>query len=283
MPKSQMHAPEYSIETVDGKKLNVACWRYKGPANGKLPILFFNGIGANTEVAAPLPEMLNDRDFLTFDMPGIGDSPEPVIPYNAIWMARITALILDRFGIEKADVMGVSWGGAMAQQFALQHGGRVNRLILVATTAGMVMVPGKFEALSKMVDPRRYIDPKFMETHFETLYGGAHNPKDSDGHIHRIKPPSKTGYFFQLLAMAGWTSAPFLPFMNIPTLIMTGDRDPIVRPINGQILHTLIPNSQLEIVPDGGHLFMLSHAEEFVAHVRRFLGEEDGGQAAEAA
>ncbi|NNC73174.1 MAG: alpha/beta fold hydrolase [Sphingomonadaceae bacterium] len=278
-----MHAPEYSVETVDGKQLNVACWRHKGPANGNRPILFFNGIGANTEVAAPLPERLNDRDFITFDMPGVGDSPETAVPYNAIWMARISALILDRYGMGEIDVMGVSWGGAMAQQFALQHGRRVNRLILVATTAGMIMVPGKFEALSKMIDPRRYIDPEFMKKHFATLYGGTHDPHDSKGHVHRIKPPSKMGYFLQLLAIAGWTSAPFLPFMNIPTLIMTGDRDPIVRPINGQILHALIPNSQLEIVPDGGHLFMLSHAEEFVAHVRRFLGEGDEDGAAEAA
>lgn len=283
MSKSHIAAPEYSLESVDGKQLNVAYWRYTGPENGKRPLLFFNGIGANTEVASPLPEMLDDRDFLTFDMPGVGDSPETIVPYNAIWMARISALILDRYGMDEVDVMGVSWGGAMAQQFALQHGGRVNRLILVATTAGMVMVPGKLEALSKMADPRRYIDPQFMEKHFATLYGGTHDPKDSEGHVHRIKPPSKLGYFYQLLAMAGWTSAPFLPFMTIPTLIMTGDRDPIVRPINGQILHTLIPNSQLEVIPDGGHLFMLSHADEFIAHVRRFLDSEEQDEDAEAA
>ena len=281
MPKSHMAAPECRLEKVDGKTLNVAHWRYTGPENGKPPILFFNGIGANTEVVAPLPDMLGDRDFITFDMPGIGDSPDPVIPYTPIWMARIAALILDRYEMEAVDVMGVSWGGGLAQQFALQHPERTYRLILVATTAGMVMVPGKWEALSKMADPRRYIDPKFMETHFETLYGDRR--KDSQGHTLRIKPPSKRGYFYQLLAMAGWTSAPFLPFLKAPTLVMTGDRDPIVRPINGQILHMLIPDSQLEIIPDGGHLFMLSHAEEFVAHVRRFLDAEASEKAAQAA
>jgi len=152
---------------------------------------------------------------------------------------------------------------------------------LVATTAGMLMVPGKPSALSKMVDPRRYIDPKFMETHFETLYGGS--SEGSDGHIHRIKPPSKTGYFYQILAMLGWTSAPALPFLRKKTLIMTGDRDAIVRPINGRILNTLIPDSELIIIEDGGHLFMLSHADEFIANVREFLDRDDETSSAAAA
>jgi poly(3-hydroxyalkanoate) depolymerase len=278
---SHMEAPEYTLETVDGRQLQVAYWRYSGPANGKAPLLFFNGIGANTEVAAPLPTMLGDRDFITFDMPGVGESPEPTIPYNPFLMARISALLLDRYEMPIVDVMGVSWGGAMAQHFALQHGNRVNRLVLVATTAGMLMVPGKFEALSKMVDPRRYIDPSFMEKHFKTLYGGS--TQGSDGHIHRIKAPSKIGYFYQLLAMFGWTSAPALPFLRKPTLIMTGDRDPIVQPINGRILKTLIPGSELILIEDGGHLFMLSHADEFITHTREFLDRGQDEESAEAA
>lgn len=272
-----MEAPEYTLESVGGRQLQVAYWRYSGPPNGKPPLLFFNGIGANTEVASPLPTMLDDRDFITFDMPGVGESPEPTLPYNAFTMARITDQLLERYDMPLVDVMGVSWGGAMAQHFALQHGRRTNRLILVATTAGMLMVPGKFEALSKMADPRRYIDPKFMETHFETLYGGS--TRGSDGHIHRIKPPSKIGYFYQLIAMLGWTSAPALPFLRKPTLILTGDRDPIVQPINGKILNTLIPGSELVIIEDGGHLFMLSHPDEFIAHVREFLDRDLDGEA----
>ena len=89
-----------------------------------------------------MAELLDDRDFITFDMPGIGGSPDPVVPYNAILMSRIAALLLDRFDMPIVDVLGVSWGGAMAQQFALQNNARVNKLILVATSAGMLMVPG---------------------------------------------------------------------------------------------------------------------------------------------
>jgi len=259
---------EYSMQTVDRRQLRVAVWR-SNTKNAHLPILFFNGIGANIEAMAPLAEMLEDRDFIIFDMPGIGGSPDPVVPYNTIMMARIAALLLDRFDMPFVDVMGVSWGGAMAQQFAFQNAARTNRLILAATSAGMLMVPGKPAALVKMADPRRYIDPNFMNKHFKTLYGGATSGKD--GHIGRITPPSKTGYFYQLLAMLGWTSAPFLPFMHKETLIMMGGDDQIVPMANGKFLKMLIPNSELLEIENGGHLFLLSHADESIAAIREFL------------
>jgi poly(3-hydroxyalkanoate) depolymerase len=260
--------PSYSMETVDGRVLRVAVWR-ASKATSKVPILFFNGIGANIEAMAPLAEHLADRDFITFDMPGIGGSPDPVVPYNAILMARIAALLLDRFEMPLVDVMGVSWGGAMAQQFAIQNGARTNKLILVATSAGMLMVPGNPAALIKMADPRRYIDPDFMAKHFKTLYGGMVGNKSE--HIGRITPPSKTGYFYQLMAMMGWTSAPFLPFMKTETLIMMGGDDQIVPVANGKFLDFLIPNSELLVIEDGGHLFLLSHVEKSIAAIRGFL------------
>jgi poly(3-hydroxyalkanoate) depolymerase len=262
--------PVFSMETVDGRTLRVARWMADTKDAGKhLPLLFFNGIGANIEAMAPMAELLAERDFITFDMPGVGGSPDPVVPYNAILMARIAALLLDRFEMPLVDVMGVSWGGAMAQQFALQNGPRTNRLILAATSAGMLMVPGNPAALIKMADPRRYIDPDFMSKHFKTLYGGATSGKE--GHIGRITPPSKTGYFYQLIAMLGWTSAPFLPFMQKDTLIMMGGDDQIVPIANGKFLNMLIPNSELFEIPDGGHLFMLSHVDDSIAAIREFL------------
>jgi poly(3-hydroxyalkanoate) depolymerase len=272
MTKSR--APTFSMETVDGRTLRVAVWR-ASKATAKLPILFFNGIGANIEAMAPMAELLDDRDFITFDMPGIGGSPDPVVPYNAILMSRIAALLLDRFDMLIVDVMGVSWGGAMAQQFALQNTARTNKLILVATSAGMLMVPGNPASLVKMADPRRYIDPEFMAKHFKTLYGGMVGNKSE--HIGRITPPSKTGYFYQLMAMMGWTSAPFLPFMKTETLIMMGDDDQIVPLANGKFLNFLIPNSELFVVANGGHLFLLSHVEESIAKIRAFLDRDADG------
>jgi poly(3-hydroxyalkanoate) depolymerase len=256
------------MEVADGRTLRVARWRFDEGLT-KPPLLFFNGIGANMEAVAPFAEQLTDRPFITFDMPGIGGSPDPKVPYNAFLMARCAWLLLQQFEIDAVDVMGVSWGGAMAQHFALQHSGSVNRLVLAATTAGMIMVPGKLSALSKMADPRRYIDPGYMEKHFATLYGGSTD--GATGHTGRITAPSKMGYFYQLLAMVGWTSAPFLPFLGKPTLILMGGDDQIVPVANGHILKALIRNSELKIIDDGGHLFMLSHLDESLEAIREHL------------
>ena len=197
-----------------------------------------------------------------------------MIPYNPFTMSWTAAELLGRHGLGEVDVMGVSWGGAMAQHFALQHANRTRRLTLIATTPGMAMVPGNPAAFTKMANPRRYIDPEFMNEHFATLYGGvdkdgAEHQKDS--HIGRLKPPSPRGYMYQLLCMLGWTSLPALPFLKSETLIMMGEDDQIVRPINGQILKAMIPNSRIEMIKGGGHLFLLTHADESVALIRKFL------------
>ena len=264
-----LHGADVRLIAANGRTLRVAVWK-AAKDEGNLPLLFFNGIGANIELVSPFACQFTNRDFVMFDMPGIGGSPEPVLPYTAISMAMTTADLLDTLGYAQVDVMGVSWGGAMAQHFAMQHPGRVGRVILCATSAGWFMVPGKLSALSKMANPRRYIDPDFMAKNFATLYGGDLN--GAMGHVSRVKPPSGTGYAYQLLAFLGWTSAPFLPFlMKAETLIMMGEDDNIVPIANGRILASLIPGAELEIVPNGGHLFLVSHAEATLKSIVAFL------------
>lgn len=261
--------------TAGGRELRVATWRLDMPSE-HLPVLFFNGIGTNIEAVAPLAEALSDRGFVIFDMPGIGGSPEPMVPYNPFTMAWVTAQLLDQLGLEQVDVMGVSWGGAMAQHFAIQHAGRTRRLILCATSAGMLMIPGSPASLSKMANPRRFVDAAFMQKHFTTLYGGGLGKSpDRALHMARLKPPTTRGYMYQLLAMLGWTSAPALPFLKAPTLIMMGDEDSVVPLANGKFLHSLIPGSELEIFEGGGHLFLLSHREQSVSCIRAFLDREE--------
>ncbi|WP_235902601.1 alpha/beta fold hydrolase [Sandarakinorhabdus oryzae] len=264
------HTPEFHMKQVDGRTLRVARWPARTGAGANRPLLFFNGIGANIELMAPLPERLDDREVITFDMPGVGESPDPLLPYRPWMIARIAEQIISDFGHDKVDVMGVSWGGGMAQQFALQYPGRTGQLVLAATSAGMLMVPGKLAALSKMADPRRYTDPEFMLKNFRTLYGGTTD--GAGGHADRIKPPSMRGYLGQLAAMLGWTSAPFLPFLGARTLILMGDDDQIVPVANGTILKTLIPNAEMTIINGGGHLFLVNQAEETIGLIRDFLG-----------
>ena len=263
-----------TMEQIGGRTLRTATWRLDQPSD-HLPILFFNGIGANIEAVAPLAQAMPERAFVMFDMPGIGESPDPVMPYNPFTMSWTASQLLEKLGVEKVDVMGISWGGGLAQHFAMQHPGKTNRVVLIATSAGMMMVPGSPQALTKMANPRRYIDPEFMQKNFETLYGeGLGKSEGKGGHMSRLKPPSPRGYMYQLMCMLGWTSAPALPFlMKKPVLIMMGDDDAIVPLANGKFLNMLIPNSELVVMKGGGHLFLLSHREECVEAMRGFLDQ----------
>jgi poly(3-hydroxyalkanoate) depolymerase len=261
------HLPELGFVQVELQKLRTAVWR--GQGNGT-PLLFFNGIGANLEIAQPLGELLPDRDIITFDLPGIGGSPGPVTPYRPWWVAHAAKTILLHYGYDRpVDVMGVSWGGGAAQQFAFQFQNRTRRLILCATSPGSIMVPGKIESLSKMADPRRYMDRNFLAENFKTLYGDE--PSGAALFAARMTPPSRAGYVYQLAAMMGWTSLPFLPLLPHETLILAGGRDHIVPVANAKILKAMIRRSELHVVEDGGHLFLLSKAREVVPVLKTFL------------
>lgn len=261
------HLPELGFVQVEMQKLRTAVWRGRGDG---APLLFFNGIGANLEIAQPLGELLSDRDIITFDLPGIGGSPGPVTPYRPWWVAHAAKSILLHYGYDRpVDVMGVSWGGGAAQQFAFQYQNRTRRLILCATSPGSIMVPGKIESLSKMADPRRYMDRDFLTQNFKTLYGDEQS--GAALFAARMTAPSRAGYVYQLMAMMGWTSLPFLPILPHETLILAGDRDHIVPVANAKILKAMIRRSELHVFENAGHLFVLSKAQEVVPVLKTFL------------
>src|SRR5215467_16153859 len=124
------------------------------------PLLLFNGIGANIELVEPFLDALDGPEAIVFDVPGVGGSPAPWLPYRPWMLARLTAQLLDQLGYAEVDVLGVSWGGALAQQFAFQQASRCRRLILAATSPGHLMIPGRLTVLLKMATPRRYRDPR---------------------------------------------------------------------------------------------------------------------------
>jgi poly(3-hydroxyalkanoate) depolymerase len=214
-------------------------------------------------------------------MPGIGRSPMWLLPRRFSGIARMTEKLLDRLGYGIVDVAGVSWGGAVAQQFARQCAPRVRRLILAATSAGAVMVPGRPTALLKMTTPQRYLSPSYMQRAAADIYGGEvrDRPELISAHTARVIPPQFIGYVYQLLAGVGWTSIHWLHKLKQPTLLMAGSDDPLVPPVNARILSLLIPNNRLHIVPGGGHLFMLHCLDDVIPVVREFLDAPDAGAA----
>ncbi len=241
------------------------------------PLLLCNGIGASLELFQPFVDALDpQRGIIRFDMPGIGGSPAPVVPYHVATLPSLLTGLLEQLGYEQADVLGISWGGGLAQQFALRRPARVRRLVLVATSPGALMVPGHPRVLLRLLTPRRHRDPGHAARIAGELYGGSvrDDPALARDLLHattRLGPAR--GYYYQLASSVGWTSLPMLPRLQTPTLILAGDDDPIIPLINARIMHWLMPRSELHIY-HGGHLELATDAERMAPVVEAFLTTE---------
>lgn len=260
---------EPKIMTALGQDWNV---QVLGPKNATRTLLLCNGIGASLETVAPFADHFKRTRLVAFDVPGVGGSPTPALPYRFSNLTRMLDNILDQLGIGDVDVFGVSWGGALAQQFAHDFPKRSRTLTLAATAAGMVMVPGNISVMAKMASPKRYTNPEHMLDIAADIYGGEmrFNRELLKDHSLAMKSGTKRGYLYQLMAGYGWTSFFWLSQIKIPALILMGNDDPLVPPVNGRILASRLPNSTLEYV-DCGHMFMLTQAEQVADRIETFL------------
>jgi poly(3-hydroxyalkanoate) depolymerase len=240
------------------------------------PLLLVMGLGGNVEMWGPLVEAIEGRQTIAFDAPGTGESDLPRRLLRMSDLARIAARLLDELGDDRVDVLGVSFGGAVAQQLAIQHPERVRRLILAATTCGLGGIPGNPLTLAILLTPLRYYSWRYFELVAPYLYGRAAEDgtlirEQAMARLHR--PPSLVGYYLQMAATAGWTSLPFLRRIRQPTLVMGGSDDRIVPLINARLLSRLIPDARLYVVKGGGHLFLLDRAPESAKAITGFLGQ----------
>jgi poly(3-hydroxyalkanoate) depolymerase len=243
------------------------------------PLLLCNGIGASLDLLQPFVDALDpQREVVRFDMPGIGGSPLPVVPYHLATLASLMTGLLDKLGYQRADVLGISWGGGLAQHFAVGCPAQVRRLVLVATSPGALMVPGHPRVLLRMLMPRRHQGRGYPPSIGGELYGGSvrDNPALARELLNATTRLAATrGYQYQLLAAVGWTSLPLLPLVRQPTLILAGDDDPIIPLINARVMHRLIPRSELTIY-HGGHLDLVTQAGRLAPIVEAFLTGETG-------
>src|SRR3984893_12475558 len=256
---------------VEGQLLQVGI--RPGSGSGP-PLVLFNGIGANWELAKPFLEALTSTTAIIFDVPGVGGSPRPLLPYRPSTLARLAADLVAELGCAEIDVAGVSWGGGIAQQFAHQYPKLCRRLVLAATAPGFTMVPASPSVLWKMATPRRYTDKTYLNGIAADIYGGAFrdDPSLIGRHAAAMRGARKLGYLYQLLAMSGWTSLPWLWSLPQSTLVLMGRDDPLVPPINGHILAGLIPNAELQMIEDG-HLFIVTRPAETAALIEAFLAD----------
>jgi poly(3-hydroxyalkanoate) depolymerase len=260
--------------TVRGRRLRVAT---RPGTRGEPPLLLCNGIGASLELLQPLVDALHPgRGVIRFDLPGIGGSPPSALPYHLVGLPALVDGLLEQLDHRHVDVLGVSWGGGLATQLALARPRLVRRLVLAATGTGLLMVPARPGVLRHMITPRRHRDAGYSVQVAGDIYGGSLRARpDRARELLRLHAGSGTrrGYYFQLLAAAGWTSLPLLPLLRQPTLLLAGDDDPIIPLVNARIMHQLIARSQLHVY-QGGHLELIDRPQLLAPVIEEFLGKQ---------
>jgi pimeloyl-ACP methyl ester carboxylesterase len=244
------------------------------------PLLLLNGIGGNIDMWEPVAAHLTGRTLVMFDAPGTGGSRPLLRARRMRGYARLVVRLLDELGIDRTDVLGYSWGGALAQELAHRAPDRVGAVVLGATMPGLGGQPPAPWVLAIMATPARYYSRTYLRLVTPLIFG---SPPDeaadsSHGTARLRKPPSLVGYSQQLYAISGWSSRPFLRSLRPPVLVLAGSHDPLIPGRNGRILAREIPDARLEVV-EGGHLFLLERAGAACAVVNAFL-DDRGSRAA---
>jgi pimeloyl-ACP methyl ester carboxylesterase len=232
------------------------------------PLLLLNGLGGLIRTFAPLRDELEDFTTITLDVPGVGKSQMPRWPIRLPRHADVIAEMLQQLGIDQVDVFGVSWGGALAQEFALRYPNMVRRLILAATSPGPVLLMKPADVMdffrkSKNAKMRKQ-DSSRSSIHTLMRFGVMKG-------MLSVNPRT---YYFQLAALIGWTSLLRLSRLPQRTLVLTGDRDPLIQAYNAHILRRTIRRSELRILKGEGHFFVVTSARRTAALIREFLSRQ---------
>lgn len=234
------------------------------------PLLLLNGLGGLIRAFDPLRNELSDYTTITLDVPGVGKSQTPRWPMRLPRHADTIAQVLTQLGFDQVDVFGVSWGGALAQEFALRYPGMVRRLILAATSAGPAMLVKPtdvldFLSIGKSPKP---LEPKGQRRSVKALM--------SFGVANGMLSVNPRTYYLQLAALIGWTSLLRLFRLRQRTLVLAGDRDPLVRLYNAHILRRAIRGAELHILQGEGHFFVVTRAAQTADAIRGFLQQPHG-------
>lgn len=212
-----------------------------GPA-----LLLLNGLTRPLESWNPTASALPGRTVISFDAPGVGGSPTPMLPMSIAMLAALATSVLDEAHVDTADVLGFSHGGAVAQQLAIDAPTRVRRLVLVSTSCGLGATLANQDAL-------RSLRPR------------ADAPAWAR--------PDALGTLWHFLAISSWSSIPFLGAIRTPTLVVCGVHDRVVPPSNSTILARRIPGAQLVMLPAGHDLQRNGPAGLLVNAVEPFLAQ----------
>ncbi len=243
------------------------------------PILFFSGVGGGTwSWYKQLPYFTRNYEVIVFDNRGAGKSDKPKQPYSMNDFVDDGVAILDKLGIWKTFVVGVSMGGMIAQSFAVSHPKRVRGLVLGAThCGGSERIPPEPEVLACFMDNEGLTDEEIIEKNTRILFSAnfllKHPTEVEEYKRVQLQAGVQPQYALenQLMAIRNFSCCHMLHHISAPTLIIAGSDDILVPPENSRILNERIENSKLVILPDVGHAIHVEAAEKFNIMVDEFF------------
>lgn len=246
--------------TVDDLIIN-----YKIQGKGD-PLLMIMGFSFSLlDWGEPLPELLAQHyKVILFDNRDAGETSQSSVPYSIDRMANDVAGLLDALGETKTHVFGVSMGGMIAQQFALNHADKLNKLILGCTMAGgSCSQLGAFSNLFNDNLLELLFTPEYIEQHQTELEV-----------LSQITTPlhsKKEALARQFYAMSSHNTCDRLEEITAPTLVITGDSDRVIPPKNSDILSQNIRGAKQEIIKNAAHAFCFSHPDTTATTLINFL------------
>jgi pimeloyl-ACP methyl ester carboxylesterase len=241
------------------------------------PILLIMGLGYPSYLWHRMRPVLSERyRTVALDNRGSGQSDAPAGVYPITLMAADAAATLDAAGIKSAHVFGLSMGGMIAQEFALQYPERVRSLILGCTAPGG---PNAVRAEKKVTDilMARGLTPEEAAKAMRPFIYDSATPLDrieEDLALRRKWFPKPEGYIGQLQGIMAWESYARLERINVPTLVIHGLTDQLVPPGNGELIAAKIPGAKLVMLPQASHIFTTDQPEPSKRAVMDFLGAQ---------
>lgn len=252
---------------------------YEDQGTGE-PLLLIPGFASGAwSWAWQADEMARKRRVVLFDPRGISHSKlnaGAAVTIKAI--AEDAAALLDHLGISRANVLGISFGGFAAQEFALRFPGRVNKLILAATSfGGQSHVAPAAQVLEAFVPAEQKGDERAkMRQHLISAFLPDFVKQNGEAVerfclLREINPVPEAVYMQQLKEAYAFDAEKRSPQIAAQTLVLTGDLDAVVPMQNSLNLAAVIPDSKLEIIEGGGHMAFVEQAAEFNRRVNDFL------------
>jgi pimeloyl-ACP methyl ester carboxylesterase len=242
------------------------------------PLVLIMGLRRNAEWwYCQIPALSKHFKILVFDNRGAGRSDKPKIDYSIRLFADDTAGLIESLGMKKAHILGLSMGGYIAQELAINYPYIVKSLILACTGPGgervVLMSPERMKKFTanEGLSPEQILQ-KDMDIYFSDKFITEHSEKITEFieiSLRYYQPPD--AFMRQFAACLKHDTVKRLQRINVPTFIMSGDDDLLVPPENSRILKEFIPHAELNFFRGKRHCFFIEEADQFNQKVISFL------------